>query len=92
MLSKTDILKILQTYNISSSSYGPTIYENNNTLGICLDIKDSTFGFLTRIFTFNDLNTLDEFLQKLTWYKNNHQKYSIKLILDDYQVKEAHIK
>ena len=92
MLDKQELLKILNTYNITSNKYGPTIYEKENKLGICLDIKESTFGYLTRIFTFNDKDTLSEFLTKYSWYKKNKTKYNITLNFDKYNTKEPNIK
>ncbi len=92
MLDKQELLKILNTYNITSNKYGPTIYEKENKLGICLDIKESTFGYLTRIFTFNDKDTLNEFLTKYSWYKKNKTKYNITLNFDKYNTKEPNIK
>ena len=56
MLAINDILKELKTYNIHSGKYEPTIYQNKDNIGICLDIKDSLFGYLTRIFLFKDIN------------------------------------
>ena len=91
MLAKKDALEILKRYNINSGKYEPTIYENNNQIGICLDIKDSLFGFLTRIFTFNEKEELNSFLASFFWYKNNHQKYNIKLTLDKYDTKNPQI-
>ena len=79
MLDKKELLKILSTYNITSNKYGPTIYENNTKIGLCLDIKESTFGYLTRIFTFDDQKKLEEFLNKYSWYKKNKNKYNITL-------------
>ena len=48
MLAVNDALDILKTYNIHSRKFEPTIYQNSNEVGICLDIKDSLFGYLTR--------------------------------------------
>ena len=92
MLDKQELLKTINTYNIVSNKYGPTIYEKNSKLGLCLDIKDSTFGFLTRIFTFNNRNELEEFLNKYSWYKKNKTKYHITLNLNKYNTAEPQIK
>ncbi len=92
MINKNTILKTFQSYNLYSHKYGPTIYENNNTYGICLDFKDSTFGYLTRVFTFDDTKLLDEFLQKYFWYKNNSSKYPLTLSLDTYDTPIANLK
>ena len=70
----------------NSNKYGPTVYQNSKDLGICLEIKDSTFGFLTRAFTFQTIDDLDNFLKKYSWYKNN-TKYDIELSLDNYETK-----
>ena len=91
MLAKNDCLQILKSFNINSTKYEPTIYENNKEIGICLDIKDSLFGYLTRIFTFNNKEDLSQFLTSFFWYKNNHQKYDIKLSLKEYNTKKTTI-
>ena len=87
MLNKKEILNILESYNINSNKYGPTIFENDNSIGICLEIKDSLFGFLTRYFTFNTKTDFEDFLKKYSWHKNNKNKYSITLKLNNYETK-----
>jgi len=62
VLSLKDALKTLQSYNINSTTYGPSIYNKDNAIGLCLEIKDSTYGFLTRYFTFNEKEELETFL------------------------------
>ena len=92
MLDKQELLKTLNTYNIISNKYGPTIYEKNTKLGICLDIKESTFGYLTRIFTFDTKEKLEDFLNKYSWYKKNKNQYNITLNFDKYDTVEPKIK
>lgn len=92
MLDKKNLLQILNTYNIKSNKYGPTIYEFNTNLGICLDIKESTFGFLTRIFIFNNEDEVKDFLNKYTWYKKNKNKYQITLNFDVFDIPNPNIK
>ena len=41
MLAIKDALQVLKSYNINSQKYEPTIYQNENHIGICMDIKDS---------------------------------------------------
>ena len=91
MLTQNNIIEILKTYNINSQTYGPTIYKNENNIGICLDIKDSLFGYLTRIFIFKEKNQLNEFLKVFYWFKNNSHKYQINLSLNDYCIKNPKI-
>lgn len=91
MLAVKDALDILKTYNIHSKRFEPTIYQNNNQVGICLDLKDSLFGYLTRAFIFQGTEDLNNFLAAFFWYKNNHQKYNIKLTLDAYDTKTPKI-
>ena len=91
MLAKNECLQILKSYNINSKKFEPTIYEGKNEIGICIDIKDSLFGYLTRIFTFNNKEELNNFLTSFFWYKNNHQKYNITLTLDNYGTKKPNI-
>ncbi len=92
MLDIAQTLKILNSYNINSHKYGPTIYQNNDKIGICLDIKDQTFGFLTRAFTFSDTIELENFLKQFFWHKNNGDKHNIYISLDNYSTKEPSIK
>ena len=91
MIDLNSIIKLLKSYNINSHKYGPTIYQKDNDLGICLELKDSLFGFLTRIFTFDTIDDFDNFLKKYFWVKNN-QNYHIELTLDDYETKNPHLK
>lgn len=92
MLNIENTLKILNSFNINSHKYGPTVYTKNNRCGICLDLKDPTFGFLTRGFLFDEPKNLEEFMKKYTWYKNNQETYNIKLSLSDYNTKNPEIK
>ena len=91
MLAKKECLQTLKSFNINSTKYEPTIYESKEEIGICLDVKDSLFGFLTRIFTFNELEELNNFLTSFFWYKKNHKKYNIKLSLKEYNTKKTSI-
>lgn len=64
MLNIKEIAKVLQSYNMNIATYGPSIYANSKETGICLEVKDTTFGFLLRYFTFNTIKELEEFLKK----------------------------
>lgn len=86
MLNIKDILKVLHSYNINSTNFGPSIYQNGDKTGVSLEVQDSTFGFLTRYFTFNTLNELEDFFKCLFWYKKNKNKYNINLSLDNYEI------
>lgn len=87
MLARSKILQILNSFNIYSQKYETTIYENNQDLGLCLDIKDSLFGYLTRLFLFSEEQEITNFLKGYFWYKENHEKYQISLCLDAYDTK-----
>ncbi len=91
MLAIKDALQVLKSYNINSQKYEPTIYQNENHTGICMDIKDSLFGYLTRTFIFDEKTALNNFLASFFWYKKNSQKYQIKLSLDNYQTPTPNI-
>lgn len=91
MLAIDKIVHILNSYNIYSQKYEPTVYSNNNELGLCIDIKDSLFGYLTRIFIFNTEDELNNFLKQYFWYKEFNKKYNITLGLDSYNTKTAKI-
>ena len=87
MLEIKDIISKLNSYNLNNS-YNPLIYKNKDKLGLVLDIKDSTFDFLTRAFTFDNIDALDEFLNKYSWYRSDKNIYNITLSFDDYITKE----
>lgn len=91
MLAIKDALQVLKSYNINSQKYEPTIYQNENHIGICMDIKDSLFGYLTRTFIFDEKTALNNFLASFFWYKKNSQKHQIKLSLDNYQTPTPNI-
>jgi len=86
MLSIKDILKVLRSYNIDSTNFGPSIYKTDRESGISLEIQDSSFGFLTRYFIFKTTSELEEFLKSFFWYKKNKNKWNINLSLDNYEI------
>ncbi len=92
MLEEKDLLKVMNSYNLNSSKIGPSLYKNDNNLGICLDIKDSLFGYLTRTFIFKTKEEATDFLNKYTWYNHNHNTYNITLSLDNYETSTPQIK
>lgn len=91
MLTINEALETLKTYNIHSQKYEPTIYQKGSQIGLCLDIKDSLFGYLTRAFIFKTKEELDTFLKGFFWYKNNHNQYNIKLTLNSYNTPHPQI-
>ena len=91
MLAQKEALEVLKSYNINSQKYEPTIYKTKNQIGICMDIKDSYFGYLTRAFLMNTKEELDDFLKSYFWYKENYTKYNIKLTLSSYTEKSPKI-
>jgi len=88
MLTIPELIKTCAKYNIKSNNYGPSIYKSNNKIGLCLDIKDQIFGYLTRVFTFQTKEECEDFLNKYNWYQNNKDKYDIKLTLNSYETSE----
>lgn len=92
MLDVKDILKVLKSYNIDSTNFGPSIYKSNSNIGLSLEIKDDTFGFLTRYFIFQTKKELEEFLKSFFWYKKNKDKWKISLSLDNYEIPNPKIK
>jgi len=92
MLDIPKMLKILNSYNINSHKYGPTVYKCDSEIGLCMDIKDSYFSFLTRLFVFKRDEEVEDFLNKYFWYKKNKDKYPIRLKLDEYNKKITSVK
>lgn len=91
-MNHNDFIKLCNSYNINSNGYGPTIYKNNKELGLCIDIKDTIFGFLTRVFTFNNIEETEIFLKKYNWYQANYKRYPISLSLDNYETSKPDLK
>lgn len=92
MLDINKALKVLNSYNISSNNYGASLYQDKDNIGIVLDIKDRTFGFLTRCFTFDTELELDDFLKTYYSFKNNEKKYNLEISLSSYDTKNPTIK
>lgn len=92
MLDINKALKVLNSYNISSNNYGASLYQDKENTGIVLDIKDRTFGFLTRCFTFDTELELDDFLKTYYSFKNNEKKYNLEISLSSYDTKNPTIK
>lgn len=61
---------ITSKYGISLYNFGPFLSYVNNKIGICLDIKDAKYNYLTRNFSFDNLKDFEEFIKKYAYYKN----------------------
>lgn len=70
-------------YGISLHKFGPFLSFVDKKIGLCLDIKDSKYGFLTRNYCFNTINEFEEFIKKYSYYKNT-LKGNTNLSLDNY--------
>lgn len=70
-------------YGISLNKFGPFLSFVDKKIGLCLDIKDSKYGFLTRNYCFNTINEFEEFIKKYSYYKNT-LKGNTNLSLDNY--------
>lgn len=75
---------ITSKYGISLYNFGPFLSYVNNKIGICLDIKDEKYNYLTRNFSFDNLNDFENFIKKYAYYKNTLKGNSV-LALRDYK-------
>lgn len=84
-------LNLTSRYGISLHRFGPFLSFVDNKIGICLDIKDDNYGFLTRNYSFENLDDFEEFIKKYSYYKNTI-KGNTKITLDDYKILSPKIK
>lgn len=75
---------ITSKYGISLYNFGPFLSYVNNKIGICLDIKDEKYNYLTRNFSFDNLNDFENFIKKYAYYRNTLKGNSV-LSLRDYK-------
>lgn len=80
----TKAYNITSKYGVSLYNFGPFLSYVNSKIGICIDINDVKYGFLTRNFSFDNLNDFEDFIKKYSYYKNTLKNKSI-LSLNDYQ-------
>lgn len=74
---------IVSKYGISLYNFGPYLSFIKNKVGICLDIKDSHYGFLIRNFSFNNMFEFEEFIKKYAYYKRVLKSES-QILIEDY--------
>ena len=86
MIKDSDVLQIFKKYGFSSKNSFPYIYRINNGVGVCYRIDDSIYGNLERIALFNNIEELDLFLKRYSWYKKYKNKKHIRIVLNNYQV------
>lgn len=63
-------ISITSKYGISLHKFGPFLSYYDNKIGICLDIQEKKFGYLTRNYQFENINDFESFLKKYAYYKN----------------------
>ena len=86
MIKDSDVLQIFKKYGFSSKNSFPYFYKINNGVGVCYRIDDSIYGNLERIALFNNIEELDLFLKRYSWYKKYKNKKHIRIVLNNYQV------
>ncbi len=88
MIDELTMNNILKTFDINSSIYGPSIYSNKDKFGLAMDIKDSVYGYLTRIILLDTIEDTQEFLNKYNLALNINE---VKISLDNYENKEVKV-
>lgn len=61
---------IASKYGISFYRFGPFLSYVNKKIGFCLKLNTKEFGYLTRNFTFNNLEEFEKFIKNYSYYKN----------------------
>lgn len=84
-------LSLTSKYGISLHKFGPFLSLVDQKIGICLDIKDDKYGFLTRNYNFETIKEFEMFIKKYSYYKNVI-KGNTKISLNDYKTESPIIK
>lgn len=84
-------ISITSKYGISLHKFGPFLSYYDNKIGICLDIQEKKFGYLTRNYQFENINDFESFLKKYAYYKNV-LKGNTNIIFDNYENVSPQIK
>ncbi len=82
MLSKEDLLKLLNKFGYDSLTKEPFLYEKNLQTGFYYTFKDPIYGYLNRVYLPKNLDEATEFLNNYYNYKKND--YTI--TLDNYSI------
>ena len=88
MLDFDTALNLMRKYGYSSTSVHPYIYKKGDKLGICYSYIDEQYGILERIKFFDNSEIFEEFLKKLSWFKENGKKYNVRIVLDNYEIED----
>ena len=90
-MTSKDLLKIFQELGFDSTDTDPYIYEDKGSIGIYYSFIDDNYGNLNRLYFPKTLGDAQNFLYKLSWYKNNINDKKITIRLSDYQVIDPEI-
>lgn len=90
MLDFDIALELLQKYGFSSNEH-PYLFYSEPDVGLCILVDDEHFGKLERRKIFKEIEPYEEFLKKLAWMRDNAKKYNVRMVLDNYEIKEPRI-
>ena len=90
MLDYNIALELLHKYGFSSTEH-PYLFFDEPNVGLCILVDDENYGKLERRKIFTDINLYEDFLKKLAWMRDNADKYNVKMVLDNYELKEPKI-
>ena len=83
--------RVGKKYGFTFNGIGPSFSLINNKVGICLNLLDQKYGYLKRNFVFDNIDDLDNFLKKYSFYIRNKDKENIFISLDDYELENPTI-
>lgn len=86
------VKKTFAKYGFHSFKKEPFLYVQNKEIGVSFTYKDNLYGELTRVFIPKNMEELEDFLGKYSWFKKYGQKYQIEIKLSDYKSKNPQIK
>ena len=77
--------EIGKKYGFTFNGIGPSLSFLDDKVGICINLLDEDFGYLTRNYTFDNEKDYEEFLKKYSYYIHNKDELNLTLKLKDYK-------
>ena len=86
MLDLETVLELFRSFGFASTTSHPYIYKKGDTLGVCYTFYDNLYGELERVKFFDSKESMEDFLKRYHWFKENGLKYNVKIALDNYEL------
>lgn len=89
MMQRDYFVSLLQKYGMDSNFQEPYLCEIENKFGYYYSFFHEDFNLLRRIFIPENEFEADDFLYRFWWFKKYQTEFSLTMLLDDYESKNA---